>query len=186
MGVDFSVAVQAANWPTVQSLQQCIDDRGWPVRLRTKEQPYWTKPLQTVPMTVGIPVVFNGEPIDLEASIVTLSKTESFGYTFDRSPDLQSGTMKQYRLQPDETLKPSDISETLSKLGASVVKFTYGDRVLTLSFRSKVKPWKAGFYAMAALIKCSGGYGFELQEGKHGGSDSADELAKAAADEDWK
>jgi hypothetical protein len=85
-------------------------------------------------------------------------------------------------LRPGENIKPKDINETFARIGASGVHFEYGDKVLSLSFRSNIKEWQAGFYIMAALVKCFHGYGFELQGGDHGGSEYADALLREASE----
>lgn len=172
MGADFSVAVNAANWPTMQSLQTCIEQRGWPVVVAKEGHPNWTKPLEGTPRTLGLPVTFKGTPMELEASFVTLSPTQSFAYSFDG--------------QLGEEPRPVDINEKLREIGASGVRFENGDRVVTLTFRSSVQEWKAGFYVLAAVIQCAGGYGFEFQTGRHGTSDFADDLLKGAADDGWE
>jgi hypothetical protein len=182
MGVDYHVALHAANWPTMQALQQCIDERGWPVRLGAKGDPRWTEPLAPVPKTLGLPVTFKSEPLELEASFVTLSPSKSFGYRFDRPSDIQADGSAIYQMRPDEALKPIDINETLAQIGASGIRFDYGDRVLSLTFRSSIKEWQAGFYIMAGLIKCFDGYGFELQQGSHGTSGYADTLLSEASE----
>jgi hypothetical protein len=186
MSVDYHVAVHAANWPTVQMLQQCIDQREWPIKLGTKNNPLWTKPFASVPQTLGLPVTFNQEPIELEASFVTLSPTDSFGYQLDRQPDIGTNDASLYHLHPNEALKPLDINKTLLRIGASGVNFSHGDRVLSLSFRSNFKEYQAGAYIMAALIICFDGYGFELQGGQHGASEYADMLVRDASEETEK
>jgi hypothetical protein len=80
MGVDYHVALDAADWPTMQAVQQCIDERGWPVKLGTKGDPRW--PFDRI--QGSLPVTFESEPLRLEASLITLSPTSSFGYWFDR------------------------------------------------------------------------------------------------------
>jgi hypothetical protein len=181
MGVDYNVALLSGHWPTMQLLQQCIDQRGWPVRLGKETDPKWSKPLDATPGTLGLPVELKGEPIELEASFVTLSPTQSFAYSFDRPPDIERNGTKVFKLHPEDVLKPVDINQRLTELGAADVRFNDGDRVLTLTFRSDKKEWQAGFYVMAALIKCFDGYGFEMQHGQHGRSDYADWLLKGAA-----
>jgi hypothetical protein len=141
MGVNYNVALHSANWPTMQALQQCIDRRGWPVRLGSAEDPRWTLPLDQVPRTLGLPIMLKGEPIELEASIVTLSPTRSFGYALDvdpkREPDFEL-TVKPFEgakvfLEKELKFKPLDINETLTRIGATDVRFNYGDRVLALT-----------------------------------------------------
>lgn len=178
MGVDYHVAVHAPDWPTVATLQSCIDARQWPLVIEATEK---SKRLE-VGSTGGLSVRWEGNPIELEASVVTLSPTVSYAYTFERAPDQATALGRVYNLHPDETLKPVDVNETLASIGASGVRFEHGDRVLTLTFRIDETQWKVGFYLMAALINCSLGYGFELQQGAHGGEDYAKRLEQEAAE----
>ena len=151
--IDYAVALHDANWPTMQAIQVCIDRNGWPVEFGRKGHPGWTKPLAEVPLTLGLPVVFRGEPLELEASFYTVGSNESYGNSLD-------------------------VNERLASLGATHVRFNEGDRVLRLTFRVNIKEYQAGFYVMAALIKCFGGYGFG--DGSHGTSGFADSLIAEA------
>ena len=148
--INYDVALHSANWPTFQALQECIDRRGWPVKLDGEASAEWTKPLGKVPRTLGIPVVFKGEPIQLEASFVTLGGDQRVA-----------------------------INNKLSSIGATGRSFDEGDRVLTLTLRANIKEYQAGFYVMAALIKCFDGYGFHGRS--HGASHYADALVSEAA-----
>ena len=188
MGVDYDVAVHAPDWPTMQALQQCLDDRHWPVTIGSKREAAWSSPLETGPSRSGLwPVTFEDAPVELEASAVTLSPTVSFGYTLDRPPDARASGMQVFKLHPQDVFKPVDINETLIRIGAKDATFGYGDRVLTLTFRSNIREWRAGFFIMAGLILCFHGYGFELQAGSHGSSDYADDLAKQVSNpKAWK
>jgi len=147
--ISYDVALQSSNWPTFQALQECIDRHRWPVKLGGEGNQQWTKPLEKVPYTLGIPVVFKGEPIELEASFVTLRGDQSV-----------------------------DINKKLSTIGAAHLNFKEGDRILTLTFRVNRSEYQAGFYVMAALIKCFNGYGFHGNI--HGASDYADTLISEA------
>lgn len=150
--IDYAVALHSANWPTMQALQVCIDRHGWPVKFGGEGHPRWTKPLTKTPGTLGIPVVLRGEPTELEASFVTLGSAQPVPY---------------------------DVNERLASIGATHVRFEQGDRVLTLTFGANPKEYQAGFYVMAALIKCFGGYGFHGRS--HGTSSYADSLIAEAA-----
>jgi hypothetical protein len=184
MGVNYYVALHSANWPTMQALQQCIDRRGWPIKLGSANDSRWTKPLDETPNTLGLPVVFRGERIELEASFVTLSPTQSFSYSLETPATTEIGGGKASVYEPNSVFdfKPNDINETLSGIGAANVRFGFGDRVLTLTFRINKDERQAGYYIMAALIKCFDGYGFELQDRRHGMSTYADSLIRAAGE----
>jgi hypothetical protein len=187
MGVSYYVALHGQDWPTAAALQECIDYRGWPIKLGSAYESQWLLPFNEVRGTSGLPLTLRGDPVELEASIATLSPTESYSYTLDApspselKPELElEGGVKAFRLQ-ELKFRPVDINETLNSIGATDVRFGYGDRVLTLTFRSSQREWQAGFYLMAALIKCFNGYGFEPHNGRGGKSEYADTLLGNAA-----
>jgi hypothetical protein len=128
--IGYSVAVHRSNWPTMQALQDCIDRRGWPVKLGDATDPQWTKPLVKAPSALGIPVAFTDEPIELEADFVTL--------------------------EPDQTVA---FNERLANIDATAPRFEEGDQIVGLIFRANLKEYQAGFYLLSALIICFGGYG---------------------------
>jgi hypothetical protein len=150
MAAGFSVVVRGSHWPTMQALQECLDRHRWPVKLGDSTHPRWSEPLDTVPYTLGIPVVFKGEPIELEAEIAILDYTNM-----------------------------SDINRQLSVFGATHVVPENGDRVLTVWLRVNIKEHQAAFYVMAALIKDFDGYGLG-EGGGHGTSGYADSLLAEA------
>ncbi len=77
---------------------------------------------------------------------------------------------------------PLDLNTELRKIGPDVPSFKYGDYVLTLTFRSSVEEWKAGFLLMAGLIRCSRGLGFEFDKATYGGVSFANKLVREAAE----
>ncbi len=82
---------------------------------------------------------------------------------------------------------PSDLNADLRKIGVQSPDYKDGDYVLTLSFRSSVPQYRAGWYLMAGLIKCANGLGFEFQGSSFGRAELADSLAQEAAEPDtWK
>jgi hypothetical protein len=184
MSFDYNVAVHQANWPTAAALQSCMTELRYPVVLGNSPD----APQMTVREALDLPVRFKERQVELENSIVQLSPTVSFGYSLDRPPDAvvktpELGTFELHQLRPDEVYRPHDINEDLARIGAKGVSFGNGDYVLVLSFRSSRDEIRAGFYIMAALIKCFGGYGFELQTGAHGAGDFADGMVADAEDE---
>jgi hypothetical protein len=181
VSVDYYVAVHQANWPTAASLQTCMAERNYPVRLERS----MSEPLDT--LSGALPAQFQNREIELEASVVQLSSMVSYAYSIDRPPDWADGKAEVYQLRPDEALKARDVNTDLAKIGAKGVAFGNGDYVLTLSFHSSSDEVRAGIYLMAAMINCFGGYGFEFQGGTHGTRAFADELVGEAADEGrWK
>jgi hypothetical protein len=153
--IDYYVALHNENWPTMQALQECIDRHGWPVKIGGARDPQWAVPLDRVPNTPGMPVVFNGESVELEASFMTVGSDQPYPYVLAFS-----------------------INETLASIGATDVRFNKGDRILGLTFGSNPKEHQAGSYVLAALIKCFNGYGFNGP--RHGASTYADLLLAEA------
>jgi hypothetical protein len=167
----------------MQQVQQCIERHGWPVKIGGPDDPRWTRPLDGVAKTLGLPVVFKGEAIELEANFVTLSPAQPYAWTLDldRPPDLETSVGKMFVFRPHSEFKfkPVDINERLASLGADV-RFSYGDRVLSLTFRMNKKEWQAGFYILAGMIKCFGGYGFDFYHSRSGTLSYADSLIEEA------
>lgn len=67
-------------------------------------------------------------------------------------------------------------------MGMKAPGFEYGDFVISLTFRSSVAEWKAGFLLMGGLIRCTRGIGFEFSEGAFGGTGLADKLVREASE----
>ena len=187
MSFEYFVAVHQQNWPTAAALQS-MAERKYPVVLGQAP----TQALVAIPHAGSLPVRFENREIELEASLVQLSPTKFYAYTIDQPPDArittpELGTFEITQLHPDDVWKGSDINADLAEIGAKGVHFGNGDYVLTLSFHSAHDEVRAGFYVMAALIKCFGGYGFELQTSTHGTKAFADDLVATARDEkNWK
>ena len=187
MSVDYYVAVHQANWPTAAALQSCLADRRYPVTLERAPP----APFAVLPEDFGVPVRFQNRKVELETSIVQLSPTASYGYSFARPPDVvidgPGGRAELHALRPDEVFEGQDINADLASIGTKGVSFGNGDYVLTLSFGAASDEVRAGLYLMAAMIHCFGGYGFEFQGGTHGTEAFADQLVADAADEgSWK
>ena len=165
MSVDYYVAVDQANWPTVAMVNECLSKFDLPLKLTGGVQ---NQPLAYVENTAGLAVELEGERFELEASFVQLSPTQSYAYTLFG-------------------FKPADINADLASIGADDVHFKDGDYVLSVSFRSDKRAWRAGAMLMGAMIKCFDGYGFELQAGDHGRDAFADELIEEAKNKSlWK
>lgn len=182
----YFVGVRQAKWPTLESLQRCIDHNAWPVVIGKPDDLRWTRPLETTHGTLGLSVSLRGDPIELETSIITLSSSESFAQdyiptetsTFDLGIEILGH--KQAVIVQGGEFRPLDVNDVLARLGARDVRFEYGDRVLEITFRSSKKERQAGYYIMAALIKCFDGYAFQRHGDRHGRSDFADVLIKEA------
>jgi hypothetical protein len=173
MGASYYVAIQQADLPTAAAMNECLAGLDYPVRLPAALSS--TKaPLRD---TDGSLVVeYKGNPIPLEASIIRFSATESFAYEL-RVEDGRTVTPTGMN-----DLVPLDLNTELRKLGPDVPSFKYGDYVMTLTFRSSVDEWKAGFLLMAGLIRCSNGFGFEFGELTYGGISFANRLVREAAE----
>jgi len=80
----------------MQQVRQCIDRHGWPVKIGDPDDPRWTRPLDAVAKTLGLPVVFKGEAIELEADFVTLSPAQPYAWApdVDRPPDFETSLGK--------------------------------------------------------------------------------------------
>jgi len=184
MGENYHVAVHSINWPTFEALQQCIDQHGWPVSFRDARGPRWKTPFEMAPGTLGLPTTLNSEPVELEASVVTLSPGQSFSSVLVPSKTTFVGEILGRKIYQAEgaVYKPLDINIVLSDLGAEHQSFSDGDRVLTLTFRVSQKERLAGYFIIAALIMCFDGYGFELNERTHGKSNFARSLISEAAE----
>ena len=185
MSVDYYVAVHQANWPTAAALQACLAERNYPVALEQAPPSPWT-------VAIGsLQVRFHRQPVEIEASVVRLSPTQSYGYWFARPPDANAqtprGAAQAFELRKDEILEGRDINADLADIGAMSVRFGNGDYVLSLSFHGVSDEVRAGFYVMAAMIQCFGGYGFEFQGPSHGTRSYAEGLVSDAADDrQWK
>ena len=188
MSVDYHVAIDQANWPTVAMVNECLSEYTPLLRL-TGGAP--DQPLADVENTLGLAVEFERKKFELEASIVQLSPTQSYAYQPDTGSEADEiGGVKLpegVKVYSAGDFKPADINADLASIGADDVHFKDGDYVLSLSFRSDAREWRAGSMLMGAMIKCFDGYGFEMQAGSHGREAFADELIKAAKKKSlWK
>lgn len=172
MGVNYYVGVRKANWPTALAFQRCLDDRGWAVKLDRLDDVQWQLPLDEVAGTLGLPILLDGEPIELEASIAKFSADQTAGYQL----------AKQAPLQPDAayhkiefSFEPVSIDSVLKTIGSNE-KFYEGDRFVIMTFRTSIKERRAGLYVLAALIKCFDGFGFDFESGLQGRDNYADHL----------
>ncbi|AOF90475.1 hypothetical protein [Sinorhizobium sp. RAC02] len=173
MGASYYVAIHEADWPAAAAVNECLAGLDYPVRLQT------TLISTNAPLrdTDGSLVAeYKGKLIQLEASIIRFTATESFAYGLKVEND-QTVTPTGIN-----DLAPLDLNTELRKLGPDVPSFKYGDYVMTLTFRSSVDEWKAGFLLMAGLIRCSNGFGFEFGELTYGGISFANRLVREAAE----
>jgi hypothetical protein len=175
MGESYYVAVHEADWPTAAAVNECLIGLNYPVRLPSKPSSTNT-PLRD---TDGSLVVeFKGNPIELEASIIRFIAAEPFAYGLR----VENGLAVTPTGMND--FVPLDLNTELRKLGPDVPSFKYGDYVMTLTFRSSVDEWRAGFLLMAGLIRCSSGFGFEFGELTYGGFSFANKLVREVAEMD--
>jgi len=150
MSFDYFVAVKEDKWPTAAPVQAALKQLGYPVSLASA-------PSEALSMTdglYGLPVIFEGRPVVLEAEIeqaADVDNTESlWGY--------------------------------IAKCAAPNFAILNGDYFLTLTFRSDADQIRAGLYLAAAMIVAFDGYGFENQFETHGGKTFADQLVAEASD----
>lgn len=169
MGASYYVAIHHDDWPSVAMINQCLAGLNYPVRIPFAAGNF---PLGETDGTLA--VAFKDKPIELEAAITQLSATTSFAYSL--------------KVEHGETVKglddfvPLDLNTELRKLGVADPSFRYGDYVLSLTFRTSIDEWQAGFFLMSGLIRCSNGMGFEFEEGSYGGVAFADKLAHEASE----
>ncbi|TCU13485.1 hypothetical protein [Rhizobium sullae] len=165
MGTSYYVAIHQADWPSVAAVNECLAGLGYPVRLPAPNTA--NTPLRE--MDGSLTVEFEEKAVQLEASITRWSATESFAYGL--------------KVKDGQTVNPLgigdfvplDLNTELRRLGADTPNFEYGDYVLTLTFRTSVDEWKAGFLLLSGLIRCSNGLGFD--DASYGGVSFADKLA---------
>ncbi|RUM00189.1 hypothetical protein [Rhizobium chutanense] len=173
MGASYHVAIHQADWPTSAAVNECLAGLDYPLRLPAT--------LNTAKMPLGdkdgsLIVEFEEKPIQLEASVTRWSATESFAYALKVEDGQTANPIGK------NNFVPLDLNTELRKLGADAPSFAYGDYVMTLTFRSSIDEWKAGFLLMSGLIRCSRGFGFEFDEKSCGGISFADKLAREAAE----
>lgn len=193
MSVDYYVAVHAADWPTPATLNQCVRELQYPIAITTAPAMGMDKPLTEVPGTAGLVVTFEGAQVELEASVTKLGPESPYAFGLRADIPKLEGTLPDgsgiiiQELQGAESFVPKDLNDDLRELGVQSPDYKDGDYVLTLSFRSSVIEYRAGWFLMAGLIKCTNGLGFEFQGPSFGGIEFADALARQAADlEYWK
>jgi hypothetical protein len=202
MGMDYSVAIHAADWPTPAALNRCMGDLRYPVALSAASPSEMGKPLAIVPGTAGLVATFEGQRVELETSITRLGPGSPYAYGLRADMPAREGTLPDgtkiisRRLDGPRDPEPKDLNIDLRKLGfvpkdlntdlrelgAPSPDYKDGDYVITLTFRSPGLQYPAGFFLMAGLIRCADGLGFEFQAGLFGKADFADGLAQYAAD----
>jgi hypothetical protein len=147
---DYFVAVHNDKWPTAKAVQTALERLGYPVSLASA-------PGETFSIakgTLGIPVIFEGHPVDLEADIE----------------------------QATDANDPESLWGYIARCAAPNFAISNGDYFLTLTFRSDPNQVRAGLYLAAAMILAFDGYGFENQFETHGRGEFADQLAAEASD----
>jgi hypothetical protein len=146
MGASYYVAIHEAKWPSFATLNASLAKLNYPIRTAPGSGFEMGKPLKDDDGLLR--VVYRDEEVELEASVTKLSAEESFAYEVPAG-DHALGIAKL------NSLVPVDTNLELRKLGMAAPDFQYGDFVLTLTLRSSVSEWKAGFVLMAGLIRCS-------------------------------
>lgn len=173
MGASYYVAIHQADWPTVAAVNECLAGLDYPVRIPAKLNSAKT-PLSDT--DGNLVVEFKEKPVKLEVSINRWSATEPFAY------GLKVENGRTVNPAGTQDYVPLDLNTELRNLGADAPNFEYGDYVMTLTFRSSVEEWKAGFLLISGLIRCSSGLGFEFDEASYGGLSFANKLVREAAE----
>jgi hypothetical protein len=148
MSVSYDVIVPKGRWPSVAALDAAMRARGFPVVLAPQGEP--DAPVREMKGTLGLPVLLDGKPVELEAMIAT------------------------FRPRPDD-----ETNEALQMIGADF-RVERGDHLFGVALRSAVDEWVAASYVMATLVLDFDGYGYEMQSESHGREEWAEELIKAA------
>lgn len=172
MGASYYVAIHEADWPSIASMNECLAGLNYPVRIEMPD-------METLPLRDrdgSLKVQLEDKSVELEASIIQMSSTSAFAYglKLENGKTADTATINDF--------VPLDLNAELRKIGADAPGFQYGDYVLTMTFRSSVDEWKAGFLLMSGLIRCSNGLGFEFDQPSYGGVSFADQLVSDAAD----
>lgn len=150
MSFDYFVAVHNDNWPTAEAVQTAIERLGYPVSLASAPD----EAFSTAEDSLGLPVIFEGHPIVLEADI-------------ERATDAND---------------PGSLWGYIAGCAAPNFAISNGDYFLTLTFRSDADEIRAGLYLIAAMILAFDGYGFENQFETHGRAEFAQKLVAEASD----
>jgi hypothetical protein len=150
MSFDYFIAIHRAKWPTGKAVQTALENLGYPLSLASAP----SEPLSIVKGTLGLPVVFEGRPVELEAEI-------------EQATDIDDH---------------KSLWGYIAAHAAPKFSIANGDYFLTLTFRSDANGIRAGLYLAAALIRAFDGYGFENQFETHGRAEFADQLLAEASD----
>jgi hypothetical protein len=149
MSFDYFVAVHRDKWPTARAVQTALEDLGYPLSLVLASD----EPLCVVRGTLGLPVILDGRPVELETEI-------------EEATDVDD---------------PESLWGFIAKCAAPQFAISNGDYFLTLTFRSDADEIRAGLYLAAAMILSFNGYGFENQFETHGRADFANRLVAEAS-----
>jgi len=147
---DYFVAVHHGKWPTAKAVQAALERLGYPVSLASAPD----EAFSVVKGTFGIPVIFEGHPVELEADVEQATDADD----------------------------PESLWGYIAMCAAPNFAISNGDYFLTLTFRSDADQIRAGLYLAAAMILAFDGYGFENQFETHGGSKFAHQLLAEASD----
>ncbi len=179
MGIEYHVAVHEAHWLSTEKLNTCLADLKYPVQIIPASPADMSKPLQDNPGSSGLTVALNGQQIELEASIKQLRPGEPFAYGFkiEKSKIAEGAILRPTGI---DDFVPLDLNDELKKIGMNAPDFGYGDYVVSITFRSSVDEYRAGFLLMAGLIRCANGLGFEFDSASYGGSSFAETLVQQA------
>ena len=150
MSFDYFVAVHNDKWPTAKAVQAALERLGYPVSLASAPD----EAFSVVKGTFGIPVIFEGHPVELEADVEQATDADD----------------------------PESLWGYIAMCAAPNFVISNGDYFLTLTFRSDADQIRAGLYLAAAMILAFDGYGFENQFETHGRGEFADQLIAEASD----
>lgn len=152
MSTEYFVIVPRGRWPNYWSLDDAFERRGFPVRIVRPARSLSGEAVVVYPQSLGLKVLLEGQPVELEAGIDALSAGSDL--LTDINTDL-ADHKAQRRADP-------------------------GDHLFSLVLRSSMEEWIAGCYLMAVLVREFGAHGFETDKGTSGDAEWADLLVKGA------
>lgn len=152
MSTDYFVIVPKGRWPSYRALNDAFERQGFPVEIVKPERSLSAEPVAAYPQSLGLKVLLDGQPVDLEAGVEAM---------------------------PQDSAVLTDINLDLVA-HRSQHRANSGDHLLSLVLRSSMEEWIAGCYLMAVLVREFGAHGFETDEGTSGDAEWADLLVKGA------
>ncbi len=176
MGLEIYVAIQQADWLSGSTLRECAAKRE-PIGL-AGDMP---KPASG---EVDWQVKYRGRASVVTTEVYRLDKDGVYQWEAGSAPvAISSGSPNVTVALIDPKLPPIPhrLNDDLRKINVVAQPFKTGDYVVTLQLGDYPVELQSGFLLAAALIKCTNGFGFELESGGHGRDDFARQLESEAS-----